>query len=253
MSAASREAAGGVAVPACDDRAFSGSAAGPASPAAPDRRRARRTYSGSLRAAARAVELARDPARFRSRTLRAPPGSSTVEAVLLIDDMWTSGASAESAAAALLAAGAGNGCVDRRRAASQPRLARERPAAQEACAATASILTVACSAQAGSARSRRAGGSLTTEARRRPVGDGGLAYRLIRRSGLDRGLQRRAAGLDAHVELLGLVLLDRLDQCGRLRHGTFLVLTVTDLTLLLSVITSLPRAILTDLTLAPAG
>jgi hypothetical protein len=42
-----------------------------------------------------------DPARYRAT--RALDG----EAVLLIDDMWTSGASAQSAAAALLAAGAG--------------------------------------------------------------------------------------------------------------------------------------------------
>ena len=41
-----------------------------------------------------------DPARFH------PTRSLDGEAVLLIDDMWTSGASAESAAAALLAAGA---------------------------------------------------------------------------------------------------------------------------------------------------
>lgn len=42
-----------------------------------------------------------DPARYR------PTRRLDGEAVLLIDDMWTSGASAESAAAALLAAGAG--------------------------------------------------------------------------------------------------------------------------------------------------
>jgi hypothetical protein len=54
-----------------------------------------------VRSATPAIPRVFDPARYRaSRRLEG-------EAVLLIDDMWTSGASAESAAAALLDAGAG--------------------------------------------------------------------------------------------------------------------------------------------------
>ena len=67
-----------------------------------------------------------DAARYRAtRQLRG-------EAVLLIDDMWTSGASAQSAAAALLGRRRRHGCRDRDRPASQPRLGSERPAAPTA-------------------------------------------------------------------------------------------------------------------------
>ncbi len=54
-----------------------------------------------VRSAGPAIPRVFDPARYQAT--RRLDG----EAVLLVDDMWTSGASAESAAAALLAAGAG--------------------------------------------------------------------------------------------------------------------------------------------------
>lgn len=54
-----------------------------------------------VRSATPALPRAYDPARYT------PTRALAGEAVLLIDDMWTSGASAESAAGALLAAGAG--------------------------------------------------------------------------------------------------------------------------------------------------
>ncbi len=54
-----------------------------------------------VRSATHAIPRTFDPARYD------PTRALSGEAVLLLDDMWTSGASAESAAAALLAAGAG--------------------------------------------------------------------------------------------------------------------------------------------------
>ena len=73
-----------------------------------------------VRSDSSAIPRVFDPARYRAT--RRLDG----EAVLLIDDMWTSGASAESAAAALLRRRCRRRSPRRRRAASEPRLARER-------------------------------------------------------------------------------------------------------------------------------